>query len=101
MRGRRVRRNPPLLVYGNPPAGFPVEHFQTRGARFAVRVEGSISRRAVSIQYRHVKDGAYYEHEFGPGDAILAVELPGGKRGVLLVSAHDLWADFDDEGNPT
>lgn len=72
---RRVRRNPHLLVIGNPARG-----------------HSSWSNRVYAIQYKHAADGKDYEHEFEPG-----VCLRANKDGSVTIYRNDgrpVWEDF-------
>lgn len=72
MRFGRKRQNPPLMIVGNPPSDW--------------------SRRVYAIQYKHVKDGKDYEHEFEPG-----VCLRANKDGTVTIYRNDgrpVWEEF-------
>lgn len=71
-----VKKNPPLVVFGNPGRG--------RG-----RI---LSRRAISIRYVHVTDGQRYEHKFGKDDVIEC--LPDGTFRIYNARGKRLWKDF-------
>lgn len=66
-----ARRNPSLLIVGNPPE--------------------TISREVHYIGYRHAEDGLDYKHEFSPG-----VEMHAEKDGALtlLNPTREVWDDF-------
>lgn len=65
------RRNPPLVIFGNPP--------------------GTFGREVVAIQYQHEDDGELYEHEFDGG-----VEMEALEGGDVLIShpTKRIWREF-------
>lgn len=75
MSRKRLRKNPPLVVVGNPPR---------RGRK--------LSHRVLGITYRHADDGQAYEHTFRPGvEARLndkTVEIRGSR-------GQEVWDMFD------
>lgn len=73
----KVRKNPPLAVFGNPG--------HSRGGKV-------LSRRAISIRYVHATDGERYEHKFGRDDVIEL--LPDGSFRIFNAKGKRLWKDF-------
>lgn len=60
---RRVRNNPPLVIFSNP-----------RGARI-------VSHDVIEIKYRHADDGRLYRHRFARNQ----VEIVGNGRSTRCV----------------
>lgn len=73
---RVARRNPPLIVMGNPG--------RSRGKL--------LSKRAISIRYQHAADGELYEHKFTRGDCIEL--LTDGSFRIYRMDGKPLWKDF-------
>lgn len=91
------RRNPPLMLYGNPP--MRVRRRKSGGTLGGgmVRLDyyGTLSEEVHAITYTHLDDGQDYKHDFDPGVELVAATL-GGKR-VAVVSRPDgkpVWEDF-------
>lgn len=61
----------------------------------AGNVVGKIGKDVHDIRYKHAKDSKNYEHEFGKGVEVYAVER-NGKRDLLLTHKEGLplWDDF-------
>lgn len=76
-KGRRTRRNPPLMVFDrNPP--------DDGGEVFGEQVYG--------VWYRHAEDGGNWFHEFGPGVEMSA--LPDGSVGISHSGGRRVWEEF-------
>jgi hypothetical protein len=71
------KQNPPLVVLGNPG--------KSRGSHV-------LSKNIVSIRYKHVADGDYYEHKFKAGSCIEL--LPDGSIRVFSPRGVKLWGDY-------
>jgi len=68
-----VRRNPPLMVVGNPPRSDWSEHVE-------------------SIRYKHQHDGQWYQHDFDKGAALRA-----NRDGSVTIYRRDgrpVWEEF-------
>jgi hypothetical protein len=88
-----LHKNPAVVLYGNPPAGFePGTAYGDRGAAsWMVRSLGVLSRDVHDIRYTHAKDGQPYEHEFTTPTELLVVErkVRGVPRTDVLVTSRD------------
>jgi hypothetical protein len=90
------RRNPPLLIVGNPPL-----QLSRRGrdriysGDGPLRFEEQMSSEVHSLAYRHSEDDKLYKHEFEKPTEMWAVKR-GDKKDILLTSfgAAPLWQDF-------
>lgn len=73
MKRGRLRRNPSLVVVGNPP-GLPTG-----------RLMGYIH----AIEYRHAEDGKNYRHEFESNPEVRVID----DRTVMIVGATSIVGD--------
>ncbi len=71
---RRLRHNPPLVTFGNPPRG------------------EIMSKRVFEVAYKHTADGKAYKHEFAAGVCMEA--LPDGSIRIYSMRGKRLWGDF-------
>lgn len=72
-----VKKNPPLVVLGNPG--------KSKGSKI-------LSRNIMAIRYQHEADGEYYEHKFKRGSVIEL--LPDGSIRVFNPRGVKLWGDY-------
>lgn len=80
---RRVRSNPPLVLWANP------------GAQVRLQIDEPLSDRAYEVGYRHLEDGKDYKHKFAEGVSIFSAFMDQQK--VLLIFRPDgraVWKDF-------
>ncbi len=70
----RLRHNPPLVTFGNPPRG------------------EIMSKRVFEVAYKHATDGKAYKHEFAAGVCMEA--LPDGSIRIYSMRGKRLWGDF-------
>lgn len=86
-----MHRNPPLIVFGNPPLKVGAHPVRFEGGK----VVGQLSAEAHAILYRHIEDGKPYRHDFETPVDIFAIER-AGHRDILLTSpdGEPIWGDF-------
>jgi hypothetical protein len=70
-----LHRNPPLVVYLNPP----------KGAKL-------LGRRVYGLEYQHATDGKDYRHDFGP--KVRMYELPSGAVLLAHVDGNALVGEY-------
>ncbi len=91
------KKNPNLIVYGNPHDTKGLYHPMRRELPLQHRVDvgrvaGQIAENVHAILYEHANDGLFYEHEFEPGVQAFALQ-----NGDILLSRRDgrpLWGEF-------
>ena len=90
---RRHRRNPGLVIYGNPPRQLEIAEKEIAGP---FSLGGVISREVHLLAYQHAKDGQDYQHDFESETWMAGVVSKRGRRDVILFSpsGEPLWQDF-------
>lgn len=89
--GFGAHKNPPLVVFGNPPMGVKPGPGFFRGGS----VVGQMSREVHAVLYRHLEDGKPYRHDFEHPTSMYAIER-AGQRDVLITSpdGYAIWNDY-------
>lgn len=84
--GAGVHVNPPLVIFGNPKRGKPVDGAGTkaRGTR-TVELEGQMSKDVHEVFYTHLENGDDFHHPFA-GDVNLFAGFDERRAHVLLVT---------------
>lgn len=88
-----IHRNPPLVVYGNPPLR-GVRRTRMSGERIGVDLMGQLSVDVHEVWYTHIKDGKDYHHPFDEGSAALWAAMHGAARVLYIEGPKPLWGDF-------
>lgn len=90
---RTYRRNPGLVIYGNPPRQLEIAEKEIAGP---FSLGGVISKEVHLLAYKHAKDGQDYQHDFEDETWMAGVVSKRGRRDVILFSpsGEPLWQDF-------
>jgi len=94
---RGIHRNPPLVIFGNPPLHVGRRVHSAGAGR--IDILGEMSHDVHELRYTHLDDGKSYKHVFESGDVgMYAVTTGNGRRLDILLtggSGQPLWKDFD------
>ncbi len=88
-----IHRNPPIVLYGNPPAGR--RYVTPYPGQMSATLLARVSERVYELRYRHIENGKDYRHQFAAGVELDVIDRDG-VRDLLLThqEGKPLGAEF-------